>query len=59
MSQGEIETIYEALAIRLDTLGEQNRDLFLAKLVLLLARDVGDPGEVLQRMEDAAHGLEC
>ncbi len=59
MRQDEIETIYETLAIRLDTLGEPLRDLFLAKLVLLLARDVGNLGEVLQRMEDAAHDLEC
>lgn len=59
MTPGQIETVYEALATRLDRVGEAQHARYLAKLVLLLARDSGDPEGVLQRIEDAAQDLEC
>lgn len=58
MTPSQIEMIYEALATRLDAIGETKHDLYLAKLVLLLARDMGDVDAVLQRMEEASCNLD-
>ena len=59
MTPAQIETVYDALAIRLDAAGPARRDLFLAKLVLLLARDLGDVDSVLRRIDDAAQDLDA
>lgn len=48
----ELEAGYDRLAEAVDQAGEHS-ELFLAKLVLLLAQAVGD-GAVLQRSIDAA-----
>ncbi len=58
MTPAQVETIYEALAIRLDRIHASQRDLYLAKLVLLLARDVENIDLVLRRLEEAAGNLE-
>jgi hypothetical protein len=42
MNSQEIETIYEDLALALDTVAPEHRELFLAKLALLFAREIGD-----------------
>ncbi len=58
MTPAQVETIYEALAARLDRVSGSQRDLYLAKLVLLLARDVENVDVVLRRLEEAAENLE-
>lgn len=42
MNAQEIETIYEDLALALDTVAPERRELFFAKLALLFAREIGD-----------------
>ncbi|WP_425073589.1 hypothetical protein [Sagittula sp. S175] len=58
MTPSEVETVYEALARRLDTVGPERRELFLAKLALLLAHEVEDTGQVLHLIEDASEHLD-
>ena len=57
MTHAELETLYEALATNLDAMESQKRKLFLAKLVLLLAQEVGTAGKVVSAMDDAARNL--
>lgn len=38
----DLETAYEALALAIDTAGEQREALFLTRLALLLAHELGD-----------------
>ncbi len=38
----DLETAYEALATAIDTAGEQREALFLTRLALLLAHELGD-----------------
>ena len=57
MTPAAVETIYEALATRLDAVGDQKRELFLAKLVLLLSHDLGQVDCVLRRIDDACNDL--
>ncbi len=59
MTPLEVEAVYEALAETLDMVGDEKQRMFLAKLALLLARDVGDVGLVRQRIEEAAKHLEA
>ena len=57
MSPADVETVYEALAETLDTVGPDKQALFLAKLALLLASDIGDAARVTQRISEAAVNL--
>ncbi|MDF1727568.1 MAG: hypothetical protein P1U53_07455 [Sulfitobacter sp.] len=59
MTPREVETIYEALALQLDSLGNGQRDLFLAKLALLLSQDLGDTDLVCRRIKEAACYLDA
>lgn len=59
MTPAELETIYEALAVRLDAVDAAKRELYLAKLVFLLANDMGRAPEVLARIEEAAQNLDA
>ena len=38
----DLETAYEALATAIDTAGEQKETLFLTRLALVLAHEMGD-----------------
>ena len=38
----DLEAAYEALAVAIDTAGEQREALFLTRLALLLADELGD-----------------
>jgi hypothetical protein len=38
----DLEAAYEALAVAIDTAGEQREALFLTRLALLLAHELGD-----------------
>lgn len=59
MTSAELETIYEALAERLDATEAARREIYLAKLVLLLAQDLGDAARVRSRIAEAALNLDA
>lgn len=58
MTENKIEIIYEAIANKIDDLGEDKAELFLAKLSLLLASKIEDTSFVLESIEDAALSLD-
>ncbi|MCR8548874.1 hypothetical protein M4578_13640 [Salipiger sp. P9] len=59
MTRTELEAIYEALACRIDEVGEANSPLYLAKLALLLAERLGDATAVQSCLDDAAQALDA
>ncbi|UTO05460.1 DUF2783 domain-containing protein [Moraxella sp. FZLJ2107] len=50
----ELETIYDALATALDGINEEKQLLFLTKLTLLLANEVGDLPVIETAIKSAA-----
>ena len=58
MNHEDLEKTYEALARRIDDVGEGKSELFLAKLVLLLAHENGDAAAVGRMIENAAASLD-
>lgn len=58
MTPREVETVYAALATTLDTIDAARRELFLAKLALLLSYDLGDADRACLRIEEAARNIE-
>lgn len=58
MTPIEIEIVYDAMAIALDTVGEDRQNLLLAKLVLLLSNDLGDTELICKRITEASANLE-
>ena len=59
MTPLDLEKVYDALAQSLDAVGPEKSELFLAKLALLLANDIGDSGRVLTLIEAAKCHLEA
>lgn len=59
MTPTQVEQVYDGLAQTLDTVGQEKSELFLAKLALLLAREIGDPGRVLGLIVDASANLDA
>ena len=57
MTENKIEIAYEAIADKIDNLGEEKAKLFLAKLSLLLANKIEDTSFVLNAIDDAALSL--
>lgn len=57
MNHTDLENTYAALALKIDEVGEAQSELFLAKLVLLLAHKNGDADEVQALINDAATSL--
>lgn len=57
MTPQDVETVYEALAQKIDALAPEQTEMFLAKLALLLAHDFPDASPVLERIEEAAQNL--
>ena len=57
MKAAEIEIVYEALAKKIDAVGKDNSNIFLAKLVLLLAKDLKNLDKVLSKVDDASLDL--
>lgn len=53
MNHTDLETTYESLALKIDQIGEKNSELFLAKLVLLLAHANGNVEHVQQLIKEA------
>jgi hypothetical protein len=58
MDQSDLETAYEALAQKIDSVGDEKTELYLAKLALLLAKEVGDLPRVLDCIEGAGKSLD-
>jgi len=48
-----LESVYETLASALDAVGREQGELFLVKLALLCAREIGD-AQVLQALVERA-----
>ena len=57
MNVDEIEAIYDAIAIKIDEVGEDQAELYLAKLSLLLAEATGERQTAMKCVSDAASGL--
>ena len=58
MIENKIEIVYEAIANKIDNLGEEKANLFLAKLSLLLANKIEDTSFVLKAIDDASLSLD-
>ena len=58
MTHADLETVYEALARQLDSVGEEKANLYLAKLALLLSKQFNDATPVLDAIGAAAQSLE-
>ena len=57
MTAKDVEAIYEAIAKQIDQVAEEKRQLYLAKLSLLLAKETGDTGRVLNCIKAASAAL--
>jgi truncated hemoglobin YjbI len=57
MTPAEFETVYEAMAETIDAVGAEQREVFLAKLCLALAHELGDGGKVLDRIAECSQDL--
>lgn len=58
MTPVELEKIYEALAEKIDDVPSDKRELFLAKLVLLLAQEISDESRVNELVIVAGANME-
>ncbi len=56
MNVADLEAVYEAVAKAIDAAGPNGSEVFLAKLVLLLAREIGDAERVLALVARAQVG---
>ncbi|MDF2374474.1 MAG: hypothetical protein P1V21_27195 [Rhizobiaceae bacterium] len=54
----DLEIVYEELARTLDRLSPSEREVFLCKLSLLMARDLGDLSRVQAMIQTAQNHLE-
>ena len=54
----DLEAAYETLATAIDEAGEQGEALFLTRLVLLLAHEIGDIAVFRKAVAAAREGLE-
>ena len=57
MKHHDLEDIYAAVALKIDEVGKEQSELFLAKLVILLAHKNGDPKDVKECINGAAESL--
>lgn len=57
MNPEDLEKTYAALAVKIEEVGAEQSELFLAKLVLLLAYKNGDAGAVQDCIDEAAASL--
>jgi hypothetical protein len=53
----DLEAAYEALAVAIDSAGEQREALFLTRLALLLAHELGDTAAFKRTVQTALEGL--
>lgn len=57
MNKQDLETVYAALAAKIDAVGEEQSELFLAKLALVLAHRNGNARDVETCIDEAAASL--
>jgi hypothetical protein len=57
MPSDDFEAAYEALALAIDSAGEQREALFLARLALLLAHELGDVAAFKRAVQTALEEL--
>lgn len=57
MTGDDIEAIYDAIATKIDQVGNELTELYLAKLALLLAEATGDRKTAMKCISDAAAAL--
>lgn len=58
MTPAHLELVYEELAVALDAIPATKRELFLAKLALLLAQELGDAEQVRTHIAAALTNLD-
>lgn len=58
MSETTLEDVYAALADGIDAAGEENEAMFLSKVALLLANEIGDPDRVLELIAAAQKNMD-
>lgn len=54
----DLELVYEDLAKALDTVSDAEREIYLCKLALLMARDLGDLEQVRRMIHTARNHLQ-
>lgn len=52
LTQAELETLYDELAMALDAVGHERESVFLAKLILSMANEFGHVGRVSALIQD-------
>ena len=57
MTFSDLERVYESVAIALDAIPQDKREVYLAKLVLVLAEQSADPAHVLQAIQACREDL--
>lgn len=57
MTSADLETVYEALAEKLDAVDAGKRELYLAKLALLMAHELADADRVRQLISESANNI--
>lgn len=57
MAFAELEQVYDLLAETIDEVGEKNESLFLSKLALTLAHELGDLEKVREAIRIAVAGI--
>jgi hypothetical protein len=58
MTRADLEKVYEALVIKIDEVGAEKSEMFLAKLALLLAQQSGDVNAFLACVDSAAESMD-
>lgn len=58
LALNELEAVYDALAAAINQVGSTNESLFLSKLALVLANQMGDQAMVEQAIQIALQDLE-
>ncbi|WP_353192451.1 DUF2783 domain-containing protein [Pandoraea pnomenusa] len=53
-----LEEIYDALALAIDAVPDDKRELLLAKIALLLANEIADPSRVLSLIAQAVRSAQ-
>lgn len=59
MTPTDIETVYDALAAQIDSVGPEKSELFLIKLALLISHELSDANSVIQLIDYAKRNLDA
>lgn len=58
LPEGAIEALFDQMATAIDGVGEAQESLFLVKLVLLMAAEIGDPDRITALIAEARNSLD-